>query len=230
MINIKRNKAINKKLSELYVKNTSEFLSAYKESFDDTQPPNRINEFGIINEEYYDAENGILFVAKETNGWDNKDFENGVLFRSWLNDISINGLSGKGHIEKNPTMWYNIGRWLLAINNPNVTNEQISKLKAETILQLRTMAYTNINKVRGKEQSGMEYEKVAYSDIAGIILREEISIIRPKVIICCGTWRPFCYHMNLEELENRKCKIVCMPHPSKRMDKVEMLKDLRQQF
>lgn len=230
MINIKLNKDINKKLSELYTENTSEFLSVYKKAFKDTQAPDRINEFGIIDEECYDAEKGILVIAKETHGWNNNDFEQGLLFRDWLSNISKNGAIGNGHIEKHPTMWYNIGRWLLTINNPTMSVEHISELKQETITELKTMAYTNINKVRGKGQSGTEYEKVAYSDIAGVVLREEISIIKPKVIICCGTWRPFCYHLNYEELESQGCKILCMPHPTCRRNKVEMLKDLRSQI
>lgn len=230
MINLKLNKAINKKLAELYIENTSEFLSVYEKAFNDTKPPDRINEFGIIDEEFYDAEKGVLVIVKETHGWNNGDFEHGVLFREWLFNISKNGVIGNGHIQQHPTMWYNIGRWLSTINNPTMSVEHISKLKQEAITELRTMAYTNINKVRGKRQSGTEYEKVAYSDIAGVVLREEISIIKPKVIICCGTWRPFCYHVSYEELKNKGCEIICMPHPSCRMNKVEMLKDLRKQW
>lgn len=230
MINIKLNKVINKKLSELYIENTLEFLSVYKKSFDDIQPPDRINEFGIIDEKCYNTEKGILVIAKETHGWSNEDFERDLLFRDWLANISKNGLMGNKHIEQHPTMWYNIGRWLLAINNPTVSAEYISELKHEIIPQLRTMAYTNINKVRGMGKSGTEYERVAYSDIAGIVLREEISIIKPKVIICCGTWRPFCHHLNYDELENQGCKILCMPHPTCRRNNVEMLKDLRRQL
>lgn len=230
MINIKLNKDINKKLSELYVENTSEFLNEYKNSFKDIELPNRINDFGIIDVEKYNSDNGILVIGKETNGWDTRDFENGLLFRNWLNDISINGITDKEHISNHPNMWYNIGRWLLAVNEQNRNVEEIAELKQEVIPQLGTMAYTNINKVRGKGHSGTEYEEIAYSDIAGVVLREEISIIKPKVIICCGTWRPFCHHLNYDELESLGCKILCMPHPTCRRNKVEMLKDLRSQL
>lgn len=229
MINIEKNNEINKSLSNLYFNYTQDMLSVYKEAyFDDENIPCRINEFGIIDIERYDTDNGILVIGKETNGWSNEDFENGLLFRNWLNDISKNGLENKGHISKHPNMWYNIGRWLLAINEQHRDINEISELKREVIPWLGTMAYTNLNKVRGKEQSGAKYEKVAYSDIAGLILRQEISIIKPKLIICCGTYHPFCYHMN-NEIESQKYKILCMPHPAS-PKKAKILKDLKSQL
>lgn len=230
MINTDKNIEINKSLSNLYFNYTSEMLSVYKSCFDDINIPCRINEFGIIDIERYNTDNGILVIGKETNGWNNKDFENGLLFRNWLNDISKNGLENKGHTSKHPNMWYNIGRWLLAINEQYRNIEEIAELKQEVIPCLGTMAYTNLNKVRGKGQSGTEYEKIAYSGITGLILRKEISIIKPKIIICCGTYRPFCYHINNTEFANQKYKILCMPHPTSCRNKVEMLKDLRSQL
>ena len=68
MINIVRNQEINAQLSALYGKYTDSYLAAYISAFEDADPPHRINEFGIIDEERYDADQGILFVAKETNG------------------------------------------------------------------------------------------------------------------------------------------------------------------
>lgn len=73
MIDRDRNRKINAALSTLYERYSAAYLTAYIKAFRDENPPERINEFGIIDEERYDADNGILFVAKETNDWDNKD-------------------------------------------------------------------------------------------------------------------------------------------------------------
>ena len=80
MIDRDRNRKINAALSTLNEKYSAAYLTAYIKAFRDENPPERINEFGIIDEERYDADNGILFVAKETNDWDNKDFQNGYFF------------------------------------------------------------------------------------------------------------------------------------------------------
>lgn len=229
MVDIERNKVINKKLSDLYTKYSEEFLSVYADAFEDKEPPCRINVFGIIDESRYDADNGILVIAKETNKWHNWEFEQNIFFRGWMNDITRTGLAGRGHITKHPTMWYNMGRWLMAIENPDRDIEDIAWVKGEAITQLGIMAFTNINKVRGGSSSREQYDKVAYSDIVGTVLREEIEIIKPKIIMCCGTWYVVNYHLNCEELEKNGCKVLCMPHPAARKSSLKMLEDLRKQ-
>ena len=230
MIDIEKNKEINKKLSELYVEYSQDFLSVYTDAFEDSEPPCRINEFGIIDEERFDADNGVLVIAKETNKWHNWEFERNIFFRDWMSDITKTGLADRGHITKHPIMWYNMGRWLKAIENPSANIDDIAWLKSEAISQLGTMAFTNINKVRGGSSSRNQYAKVAYSEIVGTVLREEIEIIQPKIIMCCGTWRVFNYHLNCEVLEKAGCKVLCMPHPAARKGSKEMIEDLIKQL
>ena len=110
MVDIKKNNEINERLRNLYLRYTDAFLVAYAEAFR-ADPPPRINEFGIINTRKYDADNGILFIGKETNGWSDEDFNRGILFREWMRDISLNGFDGHGHVKRHPTIWYNMGRW-----------------------------------------------------------------------------------------------------------------------
>ena len=59
MIDRDRNRKINAALSTLYERYSAAYLTAYIKAFRDENPPERINEFGIIDEERYDADNGI---------------------------------------------------------------------------------------------------------------------------------------------------------------------------
>lgn len=106
MIDIAKNNELNAQLFTLYETYTQPFLSEWIKAFGTNAPP-RINEFGIINEECYDADNGILFIGKETNGWDDSDFASGILFRTWMQNISLHGLGSEGHVKRHPNMWYN---------------------------------------------------------------------------------------------------------------------------
>ena len=84
MIRADRNAEINEKLRNEYYSFTVPFLTEWSAAFDKEVPPSRINEFGIIDEKRYDTDKGVLFVGKETNNWDNEDYEKGILFRSWM--------------------------------------------------------------------------------------------------------------------------------------------------
>lgn len=223
MINAKDNALINAKLAALYEKNTTEFLRMWSDAFKET-PPCRINEFGIIDIHRYNTTNGILFIGRETNGWSDEDYESGCLFRSWMREISQNGLKGRGHIKKHPNMWYNIGRWALLLQSPNMSIDDLVLRKEEAINAIGTIAFTNINKVRGRNAIGKEYNHLAYTEVVQQMIRDEISIIKPKVIVCCGTWRPVA-----EIVSDFEGKIIFMPHPGARKSTKKMLQDLKEQ-
>lgn len=220
MIDLDQNRKINAALSALYEEYCADYLTTYIQAFGDGNPPERINEFGIIDEERYDADNGILFVAKETNDWDNKDFQNGYFFRKWMNSITKQGLSG--HAKEFPLMWYNIGRWVSLLDNPSQNIPSLAEEKSDAIKKIGTIAFTNINKVRGKEQAKNEYASLAYHDMSGMLLREELSIIQPKMIVCCGTYYEFAYHVR-----DFNGPVIAMPHSGARKNTITMLEQLR---
>lgn len=221
---VKKNELINAELKTLYEEHTQKFLTAWSEAFGEMDP-GRINEFGIIDTKRYDPENGILFIGRETNGWSDEDYANGCLFRGWLCDISRNGIKGHGHISRHPNMWYNLGRWILLLQNPETPLEVLSNLKAEAIDALGTIAFTNINKVRGKKRVGKEYYALANTDIAKKMIQQEIRILRPKTIVACGTKWP------VESLlSDGDCKLICMNHPGARKSSRVMLQELKAQI
>ena len=224
MINAKDNAVKNARLATLYEKNTEEFLFAWSKAFMQS-PPCRINEFGIIDIHRYDADNGILFIGRETNGWSDEDYVAGYLFRGWMRDIAQNGLEGRGHIKRHPNVWYNIGRWALLLQSHEKPIEDIMCLKDEAIRALGTIAFTNINKVRGKNSIGKEYRELARADIVKKLIQEEVAIIKPKVIVCCGTWNQVA--PLLSEYDG---KILDMPHPGARTCTRTMLQKLKEQL
>lgn len=201
---------INQKLSALYTVYTQAFLKVYQSCFPNEFPlPDQMNEFGLINEQNFDQKNRILFILKETNGWSDEDYQKGVFFRSWVNEIAEINFNGKDHAKKYPKIWYNLGRWTTLLQNPFLQVTELAAAKQSVLPALKKIAVTNLNKVRGAASSKTAYNKIAFSDIAGEILRKEISIIQPNIIVCCGTWLPVNKH-----LQNFQGKLLRMPHPS----------------
>lgn len=221
MIDAACNKGINARLSGLYEAYRASCLAAYTEAFRDPDPPPRINEFGIIDESRYDAGRGVLFVAKETNGWSNEDYAAGVLFRTWLRDMATHGLSG--HAKRHPVMWYNIGRWAALLDDPSQNAEELAHEK--TVDKIGTLAFTNINKVRGGNRSANSYWSLACAPVTGELLRMELTILRPKAIVCCGTRREFLYHV-----PDFHGLVIHMPHPGARICTKAMLEQLAAQL
>ena len=88
-----RNQEINRQLDELYQSATEEFLWEYRRAFpNDPAPPSRLNRFGIIDTQRYDAASGLLIICQETRGWDNRDFGEDRLLRECLGAIAREGL------------------------------------------------------------------------------------------------------------------------------------------
>ena len=227
MIDVEKNREINEKLKNLYASYTREFLKEYTAAFSsDKNPPDRINEFGIIDESLYDADCGILVIAKETNRW---DFDEGTLFRTWLQGISREGIKNKEHVSKHPTMWYNIIRWVTAIHNPKLPVNEIASMGSEAVEKLGTIAFTNINKVRGGAAAKKSYNQIAQSSVAIKVLKEEIAIIKPAIIVCCGIGAYFDKYIK-NEVQKLGCKIIYMPHPAARKNKTQMIDNVRSQL
>lgn len=225
MIDAAKNRHINQALSTLYETYRDDYLSAYCAAFRDPDPPRRINEFGIIDVNRYDADAGVLFVAKETNGWDNHEFASGQLFRRWLEDTSRDGLEGTGHAQRHPNMWYNLGRWALFLNGAERDIDTIASCKKEALQALGTVAFTNLNKVRGLRLSKKAYRTLASADISGQLLREEITLLQPKTIVCCGTSDIFRLH-----IPAFPGTVVHMPHPAARLRPAEMIHRMASQL
>ncbi len=227
MINAGKNKALNRKLLDLYHQKTDAFLQEYKKAFsDDKNPPDRIGIFGIVDENWYDTDNGILVILKETNGWSNEDFRTGNTYIDFVRAISEKGRAVNDGREREErvtmTMWYNLGRWITAIKSPQKSTDEIAGLYDEVLDTLGTVAITNVNKVRGSESSGDAYFAMAQSDLAMDTIKEEIVILNPGTIMFCGTYWLF-EDSYMKELEKKGIKILDLWHPAARKSKTEMI-------
>ncbi len=212
---------MNQRLRNLYEEYTETLLAEWQAAFPNDEAPCRINEFGIIDVENY---SGILCVCRETNGWSNEDYEASVLFRSWLEDIVKNGLWGRGHISRHPNMWYNLARWITLIREPHSDLQLLTVQK--DLSSLRAIAFTNVNKIRGKNNSGKEYRLLSESPMTKQILAEEIQLLQPKIILCGGT------AVVVREVlpSNFTGNVVDMPHPGCRKQTIELLCQLKKQL
>lgn len=225
MIDKVKNEEINRQLDKLYQSVTEEFLWEYRRAFsNDPAPPSRINEFGIIDPQQYDADSGLLVICRETNGWDNQDFEDGYLLRECLGDIAQEGLPPS--VMPSARMWYNLGRWLTLIEDPQRELSQLAREKESALPALGRVAFTNINKVRGEGASQGKYWKLVYTDVAKRTLQKELEILCPRKVLLCGTEWPF---VNLAP-EFDMTKALTMYHPGARKGVVEMLEQLRAQL
>lgn len=227
MINAGKNKTLNKELLDLYHRKTDAFLREYKKAFfDDGNPPDQIGTFGIVDENRYDADNVILVILKETNGWRNKDFQAENAYLDFVCAISERGRAINDRRERKErvtmTMWYNLGRWITAIQNPQKPTDEIAGLYDEALEALGTAAITNVNKVRGGASSGDAYFAIAQSDVAINTIKEEIAILNPGAIMFCGTYGLF-EDSYMKELEKKGIKILDLWHPAARKSKAEMI-------
>lgn len=224
------NKEKNEALKKLYAEKTADFLTEYEKTFEQP-PPSRINEFGIIDEENYDD---ILVILRETRGWSDPDFENNYTFLQFVFDIKTFGKKmNKGRVgsEKiNFNMWYNLARWILAVENPSTPTKEISAMIGDEALKpLEKAAFTNINKVRGGKQADKKYWKMANSEVAIQTIKKEIEILSPKIIICCGTARSLGDEF-ISELKKNHCKVIDMWHPAAIKSKLAMIDEVKRQM
>lgn len=225
MIDRKENELINCKLRTLYKQYQEEFLDVWEATrrTDTTvSRPYRLNEFGIVDVSRYDAEGGILFVGKELNGWKDEDLRAGWSFLHWIQSIASAQRFPK---TASVNMWYNIGRWAMLLVKPQESLSYLAACKTEALAQIGTIAYTNINKVWGYARADGGFNTLARNDLVLSVLRREIEIIAPKIIVCCGTAAYV-----KRAIPNYKGVLIGMPHPAARMGKIKMLEQLRGQL
>jgi len=220
MIDQKQNESLNGRLNRLYRESEKLFLDHWQKAGENRYPqPVGINTFGIIDPMQYDTDNGVLFVGRELNGWKDEDLQAGWTFCRWMRQIA---LTGKFPQKSVPNMWYNIGRWAMLIEQPDSDLQSLAGCKGEALAALGRVAFTNVNKVWGGGRADTTYYRLAEDRDVLSVLREEIMILKPKLIICCGTESPV-----KKALSDDAGRLIGMPHPAARMGTVKMLARLQ---
>lgn len=226
MSTVERNRKINAELSRLYLESSDLLINSWKLATNESAPE-RINEFGIVDEERYEADSGVLFICKETNGWDDDDFKNKLYFRNWMNDISRNGMPEGHHIRRHPQMWYNIGRWNRLIRNPKENIEALSMIREDIIPEIGLIAFTNVNKVRSGAYAGKSFDALCCHPDIWIVIQKELEILMPKFVVCCGRDIYYLFQRNIVSYSGKPIK---MPHPGARKKTQSMLLELKNQL
>lgn len=131
---------------------------------------------GLVDEEQYDSSpRKLLFLMKEVNGgrdWDLRDF-----------------LRAGGR----PATWDNIARWTQGLHNLDREYgwaELERDNDARRLELLKKICVVNVKKVPGGHTSEAKQIHTAGKENAEW-LRQQISIYRPELIICCGTERDY---------------------------------------
>lgn len=217
----KQNAEISRQLHELYQKAGPELRKAFREANNGREAPGMI-EYGIVDENAYDAQNGILIVLKEANDWSAEDFRKRVTYTEYVRDLID---------EEHPrsAMWYNLGRWVSVIRKPDRPTDEVAELYEDAVQELRSVAFTNVNKVTGGASVKKAYYKMAQSKAALDTLREEIRILDPKIVLFCGTaW--LLGADGLDQLRAEGRKVLDMWHPGAFKSKAMMIDAVKQQL
>lgn len=175
---------------------------------------------GVVNcKQYNESKTKVLYILKEVNGgenWNLRDFlnKNGGRFQTWNN----------------------IARWQYGIENIKQQNiwDKIKDIDEDfRKTQLRKIAVVNLKKVPGKETSKMdEIWKYAWNDRE--LLKKQISLYSPDIVICCGTgeivkkyklvdnefienWSKSSSELDYHLTKNNRL-IISHCHPQKRLD------------
>jgi len=137
---------------------------------------------GIISpDDYSRARLKILFVLKETNDY-------GGDLREWCQ---------RPGRPKGQT-WCNLARWASGLLNGFPAYEEVDHIKrGEVRAVLRSVAVLNLKKLTGGSSTDMDaLHEAACRDQR--FIREEVSIINPDVLVCCGVRAPMVWLYGLE--------------------------------
>lgn len=239
MIKTEENIIINENLKKLYKTHTKEYLRMWSNHFYKKSGCQcRLNEFGIIDPEKFDAEKRILVIGKETRNW---DYSYEKTFREWLYYLSSPSADLKGKDgTKYPRMWYNIGKWAKLICNPELqikdNFKNLSNEKKDALEGLSYIAFTNINKVNGGSSSGESYRYLSEDSLAISLIIQEIELLKPNYIILCD--KKFKEKLFDKQYKDntalKKCienkRVYIMPHPAARKSNLKMLEELKSQL
>jgi len=128
-------------------------------------------EDGIVCEEKWEtARRKILFLMKETNEF-NRDLR---------------------HLIREKKDWNVLGYWAYGLLHATVDyippyKEAEKEQKCGEALPLLSSAVMNLKKLKGGSSADMEKIKEA-TERDKKRIKEELRIIKPEIVVCCGTW------------------------------------------
>ena len=139
---------------------------------------------GVINEkEYLGSSKKVLYVLKEVNDWKNGDLRqfvrDGARWRTW-NNLARWQQGIKGYYEQGK----------IDYRNRITQDDRIEMLKAIAIINLKKESGLARAKMGLIKQHAQEDES---------LLREQVQLYQPDLVVCCGTGDIVLNHINLFE-------------------------------
>jgi hypothetical protein len=135
-------------------------------------------EDGVISHEHWESTpHKILFILKETNGYE------GNITPLINKAITLNP---KSKLWARPT-FHNIGRWAYGLQNLPESVENYNQAHKSRKSSLLSCAFINIKKTSGERTAGkeVEYHATKYASL----IRKQIDILSPKIIVFGGTYQ-----------------------------------------
>lgn len=163
---------------------------------------------GIVDTSVSDNQRELLFIAKECNcgGKDISSYVNNQSDKFWLTSICKNQNSKERTIFSD-----RLAMLANAYYNNDFTNANEKKNNYD---YLKLVSFINLNKRGGYSRSNSKTIKT-YTKIYSRFIAEEINILAPSLIVCCG--RDAYSYFNryvLKNINNTTQKIVFQYHPS----------------
>jgi len=177
---------------------------------------------GIIDEDEFgkDGSKKILFVMKDDH--DNK---------AELKDLRETLKDGPRN-----KMWQTAASWAVGILNdfPLFKKIEFEMMRSA----IRQIAAVNLKKVRGTKETEMfELNASAFQDRA--LLRKQIDLINPEIIIACGTFDLLVWLLELDVKPDSidqpvyykdKIRVIRFWHPDARKSDEKLYKDMKKVF
>ena len=131
----------------------------------------------------------ILYLLKEPN--DSRNSKKGT--ESWMHDEASFVDQIRSEIESGKALssWGNLCFWTKAYEDiKNQTPHSFQHPEVQNCGDiLNTVAFVNIKKVAGAEETkDSEFNKTVNNPECQQLIRDEVELIQPKIVICCGTY------------------------------------------
>lgn len=133
----------------------------------------------------------ILFLLKEPNDGRNSSKKQSVSPDDMFSFVNAMREEAKAQQNSEPLKWKNLCYWARAYydaveGTPHSFNHP-SVLKCGSLLG--EIAFANIKKVAGAERITEEFDKTVNNPKLQTLIRNEVNMIAPQIVVCCGTYR-----------------------------------------
>lgn len=133
---------------------------------------------GIISSEsWYQSRVKVLFILKETNGYPGSNIAK--LIRTAIVD------DPKSKLWRRPT-FHNIGRWAFGLQQAGEKSADFKEAHRNRKSALLASAFINLKKTTGGRRATVEVRQ--FAEIHRELLREQILLVTPNVVVMGGTY------------------------------------------